>query len=86
MTATTGPQISNLLEKMLSADKDFRFMACNDLITELQKDSIKLDDDIERRVSLVIHLKCTNIPHCSDHQIFVEIVGRQKWRSTEFGR
>lgn len=42
--------ISNLLEKMTSSDKDFRFMATNDLMTELQKDSIKLDDDSERKV------------------------------------
>lgn len=36
--------------KMQSSDKDFRFMATNDLMTELQKDSIKLDDDSERKV------------------------------------
>ena len=36
---------------MTSSDKDFRFMATNDLMTELQKDSIKLDDDSERKVS-----------------------------------
>ena len=35
---------------MTSTDKDFRFMATNDLMTELQKDSIKLDDDSERKV------------------------------------
>jgi len=35
---------------MQSTDKDFRFMATNDLMTELQKDSIKLDDDSERKV------------------------------------
>ena len=38
---------------MTSSDKDFRFMATNDLMTELQKDSIKLDDDSERKVGLV---------------------------------
>jgi hypothetical protein len=27
---------------MTSSDKDFRFMATNDLMSELQKDSIKL--------------------------------------------
>jgi len=43
-------QIAHLLEKMTSTDKDFRFMATNDLMTELQKDSIKLDDDSERKV------------------------------------
>ncbi|KAF4529721.1 hypothetical protein B566_EDAN015350, partial [Ephemera danica] len=34
----------------MSTDKDFRFMATNDLMSELQKDSIKLDDDSERKV------------------------------------
>ncbi|XP_026163651.1 cullin-associated NEDD8-dissociated protein 2 [Mastacembelus armatus] len=42
--------ISNLLEKMTSTDKDFRFMATNDLMLELQKGSIKLDEDSERKV------------------------------------
>uniref|UniRef100_A0A3Q2PJ15 Uncharacterized protein n=1 Tax=Fundulus heteroclitus TaxID=8078 RepID=A0A3Q2PJ15_FUNHE len=49
--ASASYHISNLLEKMTSSDKDFRFMATNDLMTELQKDSIKLDDDSERKVS-----------------------------------
>uniref|UniRef100_A0A8C6UKJ0 Cullin-associated and neddylation-dissociated 2 (putative) n=1 Tax=Neogobius melanostomus TaxID=47308 RepID=A0A8C6UKJ0_9GOBI len=49
--------ISNLLEKMTSADKDFRFMATNDLMLELQKDSIKLDEDSERKVvSMLLRL------------------------------
>ncbi|XP_065063161.1 cullin-associated NEDD8-dissociated protein 1-like [Rhopilema esculentum] len=49
--ATTSPyHIANLLDKMTSSDKDFRFMATNDLMTELQRDSIKLDDDSERKV------------------------------------
>ncbi|XP_022915623.1 cullin-associated NEDD8-dissociated protein 1 [Onthophagus taurus] len=48
--ANVSYQIANLLEKMQSNDKDFRFMATNDLMTELQKDSIKLDDDSERKV------------------------------------
>ncbi|XP_073447845.1 cullin-associated NEDD8-dissociated protein 1-like isoform X1 [Aquarana catesbeiana] len=42
--------ISSLLEKMTSSDKDFRFMATNDLMMELQKDAIKLDEDSERKV------------------------------------
>ncbi|XP_053325783.1 cullin-associated NEDD8-dissociated protein 1-like [Spea bombifrons] len=42
--------ISSLLEKMTSSDKDFRFMATNDLMVELQKDSIKLDEDSEKKV------------------------------------
>lgn len=49
--ATTSPyQIASLLDKMSSTDKDFRYMATNDLMSELQKDSIKLDDDRERLV------------------------------------
>jgi hypothetical protein len=39
---------------MTSIDKDFRFMATNDLMNELQNDSIKLDDDSERKVCLKI--------------------------------
>lgn len=46
---------------MTSSDKDFRFMATNDLMAELQKDSIKLDDDSERKVSL--HVVYFNFPH-----------------------
>lgn len=34
--ANMSYHIANLLEKMLSTDKDFRFMATNDLMTELQ--------------------------------------------------
>ncbi|KAL5015536.1 hypothetical protein ScPMuIL_009806 [Solemya velum] len=48
--ASVSYHIANLLEKMTSNDKDFRFMATNDLMTDLQKDSIKLDDDSERKV------------------------------------
>ncbi|KAL1492929.1 hypothetical protein ABEB36_011093 [Hypothenemus hampei] len=52
--ASVSYQIANLLEKMQSSDKDFRFMATNDLMTELQKDSIKLDDESERKVVRMI--------------------------------
>jgi cullin-associated NEDD8-dissociated protein 1 len=37
---------------MASSDKDFRFMATNDLMGELQKDSIKLDS--ERKVVKIL--------------------------------
>ncbi|VDN24737.1 unnamed protein product [Gongylonema pulchrum] len=43
-------QITSLLEKMASVDKDYRFMATNDLMVELRNDSIKLDDDSERKI------------------------------------
>ena len=44
----------NLLEKMHNSDKDIRFMATNDLLTELQKDAFKLDDDNERKLVTAI--------------------------------
>ncbi|XP_044772288.1 cullin-associated NEDD8-dissociated protein 2 isoform X3 [Neomonachus schauinslandi] len=48
--STAAFHISSLLEKMTSSDKDFRFMATSDLMLELQKDSIQLDEDSERKV------------------------------------
>lgn len=50
------------LFQMTSSDKDFRFMATNDLLSELQKDSIKLDEDAEKKVvkTLLNLLKDTN--------------------------
>lgn len=35
---------------MNNLDKDFRFMAINDLISDLQNDSLRLDSDSERKV------------------------------------
>ena len=49
--------LSTLLEKMTSSDKDFRFMATNDLMTELQNDSIKLDDESERKVTSKLFIR-----------------------------
>ncbi|XP_075406871.1 cullin-associated NEDD8-dissociated protein 2 isoform X1 [Tenrec ecaudatus] len=48
--STPSFHIASLLEKMTSCDKDFRFMATSDLMSELQKDSIQLDEDSERKV------------------------------------
>merc|ERR1711963_707665 len=50
MSGGVSSTIAHLLEKMTSSDKDFRFMATNDLMSELQKDPIKLDDESERKV------------------------------------
>jgi hypothetical protein len=50
MSVATTTHIGSLLEKMSSSDKDFRFMATSDLMNDLQKESIKLDDDSERRI------------------------------------
>nr|CAD2136226.1 unnamed protein product [Meloidogyne enterolobii] len=50
MAAPTTFQISGLLEKMTNIDKDFRYMAVNDLMAELSKSSIALDDDMEKKI------------------------------------
>lgn len=50
MSVASTTHIGSLLEKMSSNDKDFRFMATSDLMNDLQKESIKLDDDSERRI------------------------------------
>uniref|UniRef100_A0A915PB19 TATA-binding protein interacting (TIP20) domain-containing protein n=1 Tax=Meloidogyne floridensis TaxID=298350 RepID=A0A915PB19_9BILA len=50
MAAPTTFQISGLLEKMTNIDKDFRYMAVNDLMAELSKSSIALDEDMEKRI------------------------------------
>lgn len=48
-----GP-IQTLLERMTSTDKDFRFMATNDLMSELQKENVRWDDDSETKVTYQI--------------------------------
>lgn len=40
-----------LLDRMNDADKDFRFMATNDLMGELQRENISWDDDSETKVT-----------------------------------
>jgi cullin-associated NEDD8-dissociated protein 1 len=50
MSVASTTHIGSLLDKMSSSDKDFRFMATSDLMNDLQKESIKLDDDSERRI------------------------------------
>jgi hypothetical protein len=37
---------------MGDADKDFRYMALTDLMSELQKESLSLDSDTEEKVSI----------------------------------
>eukprot|EP01087_Luapelamoeba_hula_P011790 TRINITY_DN324_c0_g1_i1.p1 TRINITY_DN324_c0_g1~~TRINITY_DN324_c0_g1_i1.p1 ORF type:complete len:1220 (+),score=279.85 TRINITY_DN324_c0_g1_i1:138-3797(+) len=48
--ASTSFSISSVLEKMTNRDKDFRYMATNDLANELQKDSFKMDADSEKKI------------------------------------
>lgn len=50
----TSGTIQSLLERMSSADTDFRFMATNDLMVELQRENIRWDDDNETRATYKI--------------------------------
>lgn len=49
--------MSDLIEKMGSSDKDFRFMAVNDLIENIKNKSITLDDNTENQVLFFLNLK-----------------------------
>ncbi|KAI9137796.1 cullin-associated NEDD8-dissociated protein 1-like protein [Paraphysoderma sedebokerense] len=46
--------LSPLLEKMSSSDADFRYMAINDLMTELSKESFVFDESTEKRIVTAI--------------------------------
>jgi len=46
----TSFTINHILEKTENRDKDFRYMATSDLLTELQKDYFKPDTDGERKI------------------------------------
>ncbi|OBZ85871.1 Cullin-associated NEDD8-dissociated protein 1 [Choanephora cucurbitarum] len=47
---TNAYMVANLLEKMSNEDRDFRYMALNDLMNELQKDSFQMEFTIENKV------------------------------------
>ncbi|VDM59124.1 unnamed protein product [Angiostrongylus costaricensis] len=49
-TATSAYHVAQLIDKMMSVDKDYRFMAVNDLMRELQTNNMRLDDDSEKKV------------------------------------
>ncbi|KAL0761353.1 hypothetical protein Bca101_077503 [Brassica carinata] len=47
-------QVYGIIEKMTGKDKDFRYMATSDLLNELNKESFKLDMDLEMKLSSII--------------------------------
>ena len=51
--------MSNLIEKLNARDKDERYMAMHDLAADLDRDNIKLENEMERRVvnTILKHLK-----------------------------
>ena len=76
---------SDLLEKMHSSDKDFRFMAVNDFMDGLKTKTITLDDTTENQVYPFLFL--INIPlfqiTISAGSKSVDVVRRYKCRSSE---
>ena len=50
----TSFAISTMLDKAENRDKDFRYMAANDLLNELQKESFKPDTDGEKKICRTI--------------------------------
>ncbi|KAG8930309.1 hypothetical protein FRC03_000633 [Tulasnella sp. 419] len=49
-------QINQLTEKMLSPDQDFRFMALNDLMTEIANDPHLFQSDEQSEVKVITHV------------------------------
>lgn len=43
-----------VMEKIASKDKDFRYMATSDLLNELQKDTFKVDQELEKKLCGVV--------------------------------
>ncbi|KAI5347316.1 hypothetical protein PRUPE_2G322700 [Prunus persica] len=46
--------MTGILEKMTGKDKDFRYMATSDLLSELNKENFKADGDLEIKLSNII--------------------------------
>uniref|UniRef100_A0A5B7B384 Cullin-associated NEDD8-dissociated protein 1 n=1 Tax=Davidia involucrata TaxID=16924 RepID=A0A5B7B384_DAVIN len=46
--------ITNILEKMTGKDKDYRYMATSDLLSELNKEGFKPDADLEMKLSNIV--------------------------------
>jgi len=55
----TSFTINSILEKTVNRDKDFRYMATSDLLSELQKEAFKPDSDGEKKICRAI-LKLLN--------------------------
>jgi len=55
----TSFTVNAILEETVKRDKDYRYMATSDLLSELQKDSFKPDTDGERKICKAI-LKLLN--------------------------
>ena len=51
--------MSNLIDKLNARDKDERYMAMHDLAADLDRDNIKLENEMERRVvnTILKHLE-----------------------------
>ncbi|CAG8576615.1 11916_t:CDS:10 [Ambispora leptoticha] len=72
--STSGYLVAGLLEKMDSSDTDFRYMATNDLMNELQKDGFTLEEPTEKKVVNKI-LELMNDPNGEVQNLAVKCLG-----------
>ncbi len=68
-----------LVEKMSSSDKDFRYMACNDLLAEIKKGDFKVNERLERKVAITM----PSVIHRVVDWATAPSVARCEWRSSE---
>ncbi|KAI4988162.1 hypothetical protein ZWY2020_029792, partial [Hordeum vulgare] len=52
--AMANMNITGILEKMTGKDKDYRYMATSDLLSELNKESFKADQDLESKLTNIV--------------------------------
>ncbi|KIY96332.1 hypothetical protein MNEG_11630 [Monoraphidium neglectum] len=57
----SGAAVNLILEKIASKDKDFRYMATSDLLSELGKDSFRVDPDLERRLCAAVAVQLEDV-------------------------
>ncbi|CAG8443165.1 10301_t:CDS:10 [Ambispora gerdemannii] len=72
--SASGYLVAGLLEKMDSLDTDFRYMATNDLMNELQKDVFTLEEPTEKKVVNKI-LELMNDPNGEVQNLAVKCLG-----------
>ena len=45
--------LQSIFEKIVSKDKDYRYMATSDLLNELQRETLSMDSDVEKKICQV---------------------------------
>ncbi|CAI2352540.1 unnamed protein product [Caenorhabditis sp. 36 PRJEB53466] len=66
--------IGQLVDKMSNADKDFRFMACNDLMKDLQVGALSLEDDSTAKVMRAL-IRLLSDPNGEVQNLAIKCIG-----------